>query len=353
MQTSHVGRKVVLAIIIGLGLTADGVLWLRWQEAQRAPLPPSPVIKSITFAPPSTIIRKAEGGDNWPVTVGDDGYIYTAFGDGWGFEPRLKNKVDLGICRISGGPTHFKGENVAVIEPPLGSRGVISIKGTGILMVNGRLYLWSRRDGGTLRESTDRGNTWRKTGISMQQPNGDFHALHFLQFGPNYQGARDRFVYVYGTNQYTANGDIFLFRVPQDKMTNRSDYRFFAGLDTTGMPIWHTDITERVPVVRDRPGRARDARAVYNPGIDRYILTYTWYDGFRNGDLAILDAPEPWGPWTTVFYTTKWALGFTFEYSFPQKWISADGKTMYMVFSGTGINDAFCVRKTTLTLFTD
>jgi CubicO group peptidase (beta-lactamase class C family) len=37
------------------------------------PLPPSPAIEGITWAAPDTIVRRARGSDNWPLTWADDG----------------------------------------------------------------------------------------------------------------------------------------------------------------------------------------------------------------------------------------------------------------------------------------
>ena len=43
------------------------------KENGAAPLPPkSPAIESLTWAPKNTIIRKANGSDNWPLTWADD-----------------------------------------------------------------------------------------------------------------------------------------------------------------------------------------------------------------------------------------------------------------------------------------
>jgi hypothetical protein len=70
-------------------------------------------------------------------------------------------------------------------------------------------------------------------------------------------------------------------------------------------------------------------------------------DTRTQGGLAIYDAPEPWGPWTTVFYTDQWDVGPGDSASFPSKWISADGKTLHLVFSG---NDSFSVRQATLVI---
>jgi len=40
--------------------------------------PPSPVIAEVLWAPPESILRRAKGSDNWPMTWGDDGRLYTA-----------------------------------------------------------------------------------------------------------------------------------------------------------------------------------------------------------------------------------------------------------------------------------
>ena len=66
-----------------------------------------------------------------------------------------------------------------------------------------------------------------------------------------------------------------------------------------------------------------------------------------HGGLGVYDAPEPWGPWTAVYYTERWDTGPGETGCFPTKWMSADGRTVHLVFSG---DDAFSVRKATLIL---
>jgi hypothetical protein len=67
---------------------------------------------------------------------------------------------------------------------------------------------------------------------------------------------------------------------------------------------------------------------------------------FRGG-FGIYDAPEPWGPWTTVSYTEEWDVGPGESSSFPTKWMSTDGQTVHLVFSG---DDCFSVRKAAFVL---
>ena len=45
---------------------------------------------------------------------------------------------------------------------------------------------------------------------------------------------------------------------------------------------------------------------------------------FRGG-LAIYDAPERFGPWTTAFYTSQWDGGPGETSCFPTKWMNDNG----------------------------
>lgn len=95
----------------------------------------------------------------------------------------------------------------------------------------------------------------------------------------------------------------------------------------------------------------------YNPALKRYlwvqVLPSAASRQARTGDrdprfrggFGIYDAPEPWGPWTTVYFTRLWDTGPGETASFPPKWISEDGRTLHLVFSG---EDSFSVRRAAL-----
>jgi hypothetical protein len=83
------------------------------------------------------------------------------------------------------------------------------------------------------------------------------------------------------------------------------------------------------------------------------------------GQLGIFDAPQPWGPWTTVAYYDSWGnmetAGFGLNCDFPQKWMSTDGLTMWSIFSvygdgakkGIDGHDRFNLVKATLMLLSN
>src|SRR5439155_14798314 len=130
------------------------------------------------------------------------------------------------------------------------------------------------------------------------------------------------------------------------RIRHRQSYEFFQRLDAARQPIWARDINERGTVFR-HAGKSYRSSISYNAGLRRYLWCQTLPGGdarFRGG-FGIYDAPEPWGPWTTVFYTEEWDVGPGESSSFPTKWMSPDGQTAYLVFSG---DDSFSVRKATL-----
>lgn len=95
---------------------------------------PSPIIREIRWAPADTVLRKAKGSDNWPITSGDAGWLYTAYGDGWGFEPLVKEKLSLGLARVRGNPPQFLGENLRAPSLEQKGDGARGKKASGLLM---------------------------------------------------------------------------------------------------------------------------------------------------------------------------------------------------------------------------
>jgi CubicO group peptidase (beta-lactamase class C family) len=317
------------------------------------PYPRSPVIEKVSFDPPTSIIRRAIGSDNWPITWADDDLQYTAYGDGWGFKPHTDEKLSLGLAKISGGPRDFQGENVRSASAERTGDGPKGPKASGMLSVDGVLYMWVRNLGNAqLAWSDDHGKSW-EWGFRFDT---SFGSPTFLNFGRDYHGARDNFVYVYtqdGPSAYASDDAVVLARVARAHIRDRASYTFFAGIEASGQPRWTSNIEARMPVFRF-PEHCARVDVVYNPEIRRYLMALA-FD--RQGGWGLFDAPEPWGPWTTAFFTPAWDLGRTHGYRLPSKWIARNGKELYAVISGkkdrSGVNyDAFAVRRLTLHLRT-
>jgi CubicO group peptidase (beta-lactamase class C family) len=319
-------------------------------SSSRPPYPRSKIIRGISFAPESTIVRKAIDSDNWPITWGDDDAQYTSYGDGEGFEPFVPRKLSLGIAKVLGTPGAFQGFSIRSLTGERMGNGAKGAKSSGLLMVAGTLYMLVRNTGNAqLAWSEDHGRTWQ-WGFHFTR---SFGSPAFLNFGRNYAGARDKYVYLYsqdGDSAYESSDGLVLARVPVERIRELAAYEYFERREASGQPRWTRDIGARGQVFQFK-GHCQRVDAVYNPLLKRYLLALGYN---HNGGWGIFDAPEPWGPWTTDFHTDYWGLGGTHGYRLPAKWIGPNSKDMTLIFSGVKLPDttydAFCTRQMTLEL---
>ncbi|MBI1897227.1 MAG: serine hydrolase [Acidobacteria bacterium] len=193
-------------------------------------------------------------------------------GDGFGFEPRRKQKMGISLAKIVGPPEAPKGVNIPsnIENTGMGEHGR---KTSGMLMVDGVLYMWARNAGNSqLAWSTDHAKTWTwadwKFTTSFGHPS-------FLNFGKNYSGARDDFVYIYSPDSdsaYVASPNMVLARVPKDRIRVRQAYEFLKGPGTGKQPLWTTNLEERGPVFRNAAQLCYRTHVTYNAGLKRYLM---------------------------------------------------------------------------------
>jgi hypothetical protein len=302
--------------------------------------------------------RRADGSDNWPVTWADDDHQYTSWGDGPGFDPN-GDRMSLGFARVEGEKDNYQGVNLW--------GGPFDGKSYGIISIQGILYAWwgpgsGRTSYGETRMliSSDKGNSWTQSSWDFTDVDQDLIMPTILNFGKDNAGARDNYVYHYFIRKEPvdtsglgihkggspATGKIDLARVPNDQLMDIAAYEFFAGLDGAGDPTWSSDASQRVPVFEDSNGVGWNLSANYNAGLGRYMLM-TQHTAHPAGLMGLFDAPEPWGPWTTIEYhdTVPFGDGHvsdnTFFWTFSNKWASADGLDFVMIFSGINSNDTW------------
>jgi hypothetical protein len=320
----------------------------------------------------STVLshRRGIGSDIWPTTWAADGNLYTAFGDGGGFDGTERSKatgrVSLGFARIEGAPSEhsaadLKAHNVwgqaprfAEHQASFGGKVDDLISAGGVLYAQGALWTAANcacpdpvlHDGDNPNErslawSSDLGRSWQ---IS---PWGGPRSLgSTLQFGPDYAGAFDasHLYFYYQKDVNTDARDIYLRRaLVQDLKSNpaRSGYfEWFTGTDRTGSALWSTDAERAQPVFVDMHtpnGTWAGPSVVFDAPLGRYLAA-VWH-GNRLGEIGFFEASAPWGPWATIAYYEDWGgfnetAGEMTGFNFPAKWMSADGKTLWAVFSG-------------------
>lgn len=347
-------------------------------HAQNAPYPPSGVISDFQFDW-STHKRGAIGSDNFQLTWANDNHQYGWWGDGGGFGgSNGDGRVGLGFARIEDVGNDWKGFNVwggKNAENPAKFDG----KSWGTISVGGTFYSWIVPDVPypsekrnhyryiELARSSDYGANWEKTSWKWSIED-DLIIPTFLNFGRNNNKARDEYVYSYFIQPQSKSitqseyglevhkpGNIFLARVHRDHIfEGRDRYQWFAGI-SNGKPKWGK-MESKFPVFTDPNGVGWCLSAAYIPGLKRYLLS-TEHTQSHSSLMGIFDAPNPWGPWTTVQYWdannrfgemrngSNLAWNFNvFFLAFPPKWISEDGTHFTLNFTGGGggkDNDSF------------
>jgi hypothetical protein len=325
------------------------------QAASREPqsaYPPSPVITGVAFRD-ETARTLAPGSDIWPLTWADDGHQYTVFGDGGGFGGTDHDgRVSLGIAQIIGGKADYVGVNIAGGKDAPHSAPFTG-KSEGIVAIDDTLYLWRNGSGSNqaafefvrLYRSSDHGATWNDLAVEFSRRAGDlvggdqgFFGLAFCQFSHGYRGARDNFVYIYAAEIVDRShwnmqkpGRISLLRVEKDRLGDKFAYRFFAGLDARHQPQWTANLAQRQPVWQDVANGTHRIAVSYNAPLRRYLLSTMTID--RRGHIAVYDASEPWGPWTTVLFqkdTDRWGSK-VICFTYANKWLSTDGRRFVIV----------------------
>ncbi len=356
--------------------------WLQRASAQdlTLPYPQSQIISGIEMDW-SSHQRHAMGSDNFQLTWADDGHQYGIWGDGGGFKgSNSQYRVSFGVARIEGSYDNYTGFDRSGHPESAESESKMRGKSWAIICVDGDLYAWvhpDRKDGlwgawvdhhkeSRLYRSMDKGATWQAAEWAFT-PDDGLTGGGILQFGQNYQGARDDYVYHYfvhpsnlidpvkGESEIMQPGQIYLARVPKDQLLERPAYTFFKGFKK-GKAVWTRKVRKKKPVFLDQNGVGTPMGISYVPGLKRYLLSTGHLKG-HSGMLGIFKAPAPWGPWSTVYYADEnsWfghdfkpeiVPPTTFFWCIPTKWISDDGRSATLVFTGgweTGgpFNDSF------------
>jgi len=336
------------------------------------PRPDYPASTHIAEVVPHACRYHKGDGDMWPLTWAADGNLYAGAGD------NLDSPMNF--WKVVGDPSEgwwrpslylIDNTPVKVDEycptPPGAPRR--SVKPAGLLSLDGMIYFAveamnygedpnlnrQRNIYGWIITTDDYGRTWNREATPTDFFTGRLSSCHFLQFGRDYQGARDEYVYAYfpgadDGNSYWENGDyILLGRVPKARILDRSAWEFVVELCRGAEPIWDVHDSKAVPVFR-YPLMTGEDHVAFNRGLGRYLLgNYAFIDAqgkprpyhqafpesTKRSQLTLFEAPEPWGPWALFYLDDDWGTYGDYQPNFPTKWMSEDGQALWMVSSGS------------------
>lgn len=350
------------------------------------PFEPSKELSGIVFTGVHSDYRC---GDTWYPSWASDGNLYSPWTDG----------VTDGVACNSGGEDARTGNAVLVGDDPLR----LAIRNTsepqpasprpyegrypcGSLVLDGVWYYGTyclgpaarvRHEGmdwnwpvlGPMpgfRISLDFGKTWIPSPLSPDRPlfpepreflgPVKMGAPHFVDFGKDMESSPDGKAYLVGMGaeeddpkpryanlSWITADQVYLARVkPSVKSINDlATYEFFAGRDPEGRPLWKRDFAQIRPLLEwnDAMGCAT---VTYDAPLEKYLMCVT--DGWPTVAKMrsyILEADALEGPWRLVVYMKDFGEQGYFL-NFPSKFISKDGRTLWLCYSANfspGWND--------------
>jgi hypothetical protein len=301
-------------------------------------------------------------GDLWPSCWAEDDNVYAANGDGTAFTG--STFTDMAVSRISGMPPSLTGTTVATNVGTDYSGPNYNRKPTGMLCRDGAIYLafqnlnfstFDDAPAASIAKSTDGGVTWTWDASTPMfgtpaNPGSKkaykFTTVFFLDYGRNAENAIDGYVYAYGLdNNWRSQEQMYLGRVPAKKVMTRGAWEFYAGSSASGAPAWTSDIAAKAPVLTDErllyPVMFGTACPPYQQVIAQGGVTYDaplkryLFSSWSCSTHELYEAKQPWGPWKHFASVDFGPLRLStnrgqYGTSIPSKFISADGKTLYL-----------------------
>jgi hypothetical protein len=348
------------------------------QPPEHCPFPPSSTLVGICFTGARSDYHC---GDTWYPCWASDGNLYSPWTDGATDGVRSSSgggeKAHTGNAVLIGdNPLKLTIHNTALPQPasalpyqgryPCGSLvyngvwyyGTYCLGPAGSVVHEGFRYNWpvlGPMPG--FRISTDYGKTWTPSPLAPDQPlfpeprqfMGPVRmgCPHFVDFGRNMRHSPDGKAYLVGMGaeehdpqpryanlSWITADQVYLARVVPsiENINDIRKYEFFAGHDAAGKPLWSGDFV-RVRPLLDWNNNMGCATVTYDAPLRKYLMCVT--DGWPTcGKMNsyILEADQLTGPWRLVVYMKDFGQQGYFL-NFPSKFISADGRTLWLCYS--------------------
>ncbi len=340
------------------------------------PFPPSADLPGLGFTGRQTTYT---GADTWYPSWAADGHLYSPWTDGnvnglgvssagadaatgnakiIGDDPLKLEIVDQVVFKSSPSPYTGRYPCGSLFYKGVWYYGTYCLHPGGGIRRDGIIYNWPWLGPFVgFRWSTDFGRTWTQTPHTPEKAlfgesalNGEpvrIGAPHFVDLGKELEHSPDGKAYLvahgasqgpdgrrYGYNSWITGDEIYLARVTPSiaNMNDASKYEFFAGDDAQGKPTWTSDLAKSRPIAawKDNMGCVT---MTYNAPLKKYLMWVT--DGgntVHHFNTYLLESDRMTGPWKLVTYMKHFGEQAYFV-NVPTKFISADGRTMWLWYS--------------------
>lgn len=208
------------------------------------------------------------------------------------------------------------------------------------------------------RTSEDFGHTWQACPHDPENPifgetgiNGypvKIGAPHFVDFGKNMEHSPDGKAYLvahgadindtkwrFWNASWITGDQIYLFRVTPsiENINDPSKYEFYGGKDRNGNPVWTNNFDHIKPLL-EWNNNMGCVTVTYNAPLKKYIMCVT--DGgntYSKMNTYLLESEQLAGEWKLITYLKHFGEQGYFV-NIPSKFISSDGKTAWLLYSG-------------------
>ncbi len=290
-----------------------------------------------------------------------DGPIHNQTGQGViaGTDPMKLVAYSTGTYRSPSEPYHGRYPCGSLIYNGVWYYGTYCLDPAGIAPYGGRNINWPWMGPFVgFRYSKDYGRSWTETPRTPERSlfsetglNGypvRIGSPHFIDFEKNMQYSPDGKAYLvahgadtsdlkwrFWNDSWITGDQIYLIRVipTPENINNPSSYEFYAGRDASGKPQWTGDFGRIRPLL-EWNNNMGCVTMTYDAPLKKYIMCIT--DGGNTCakmSTYLLESDSITGDWSMIAYLKDFGQQAYFV-NIPSKFMSDDGKIMWLLYSG-------------------
>jgi hypothetical protein len=281
-----------------------------------------------------------------------------------GDDPLNLKVYSLGTCMASAQPYHGRYPCGSLVYNGIWYYGTYCLDPAGQSKYGENVINWPWMGPFVgFRYSTDYGRSWNDCPLSPDNPlfketgiNGypvKIGAPHFVDFGKNMEYSPDGKAYLvahgaditdkkwrFWNDSWITGDQIYLMRVVPsiENINDISKYEFFAGYDEKSNPVWSNDFKDIKPLL-EWNNNMGCVTMTYNASLKKYLMCVT--DGGNTCSKMstyILESDAITGKWKLVSYMKNFGEQAYFV-NVPSRFISKDGKTAWLLYSGNFATD--------------
>jgi len=304
--------------------------------------------------------KRLDGYTDWSQSWVDQVHITTGQGVIIGDDPLSLKAYSIGLDKSSPAfPYHGRYPCGSLIYNGVWYYGTYCLDPAGYTEYGDKIINWPWLGPFVgFRTSKDYGHRWEECPHTPEKPifgeTGIYGypvkigAPHFVDFGKNMQYSPDGKAYLvahgadttdtkwrFWNNSWITGDQVYLLRVTPsiENINDASKYEFYGGKDANGDPVWTHDF-EKIKPLLEWNNNMGCVTITYNAPLKKYIMCVT--DGgntYSRMNTYLLESDHITGKWRMVTYMKNFGEQAYFV-NIPSKFISKDGKTAWLLYSG-------------------